>query len=333
MISMTKTIRSLFAGAALCCLAAVQSQAATQTLTIFGGLGNQGDVDQYTEASRDGGLTWQPAYLTGWHPWGFIAGTNSWINFDPSPFVGLYSTTLYRVRFSAPATWSNPQLLVQLRADNYAEASLNGTSIGTNLGELGPSADISTAQSMVPGENIILLSVQDWGGWVGFNYRIDISVESDQPLTVKPSPFATVVDTTAPVISQVSPSTATLWSPNHKMVPVVISVSATDDSGAAPTIRISSVTSNEPDNGLGDGDKPNDIQFSGLPGDMTVNLRSERSGKGNGRIYTITVEASDAAGNKSYATTTVSVPKSKEDDDEGEKRKDESEKSRKKKES
>ena len=42
-----------------------------------------------------------------------------------------------------------------------------------------------------------------------------------------------------------------------------------------------------------------------------MNLRAERSGKGSGRTYTITVEARDAAGNASTATTTVTVPRDK----------------------
>ena len=66
------------------------------------------------------------------------------------------------------------------------------------------------------------------------------------------------------------------------------------------------MTSSEPDNGLGDGDTANDIAITGA---MTLNLRAERSGTGNGRTYTITVEAKDAAGNTTLRTTTVSVPK------------------------
>ena len=44
-------------------------------------------------------------------------------------------------------------------------------------------------------------------------------------------------------------------------------------------------------------------------GDLTLQVRSERSGKGKGRIYTITVEAADVDGNKSRKTTMVTVPK------------------------
>jgi len=41
-----------------------------------------------------------------------------------------------------------------------------------------------------------------------------------------------------------------------------------------------------------------------------VRLRSERSGSGDGRVYTITFKVIDAAGNVATATAKVSVPKS-----------------------
>ena len=39
-----------------------------------------------------------------------------------------------------------------------------------------------------------------------------------------------------------------------------------------------------------------------------MNLRAERSGSGTGRIYTIAVEARDAAGNVNVQKVTVVVP-------------------------
>jgi len=115
-----------------------------------------------------------------------------------------------------------------------------------------------------------------------------------------------IKDTTPPVITSLSTNAPTLWPPNHKMVAVTVSATASDLVGVV-SLKIISVTSSEPDNGLGDGDTPNDIQVTG---DLTVNLRAERSGTGNGRTYTITVQAKDAAGNASTRTVTVSVPKS-----------------------
>lgn len=121
------------------------------------------------------------------------------------------------------------------------------------------------------------------------------------------SAVGVLADTTPPVIASLSTAPASLWPPNHKMVPVTVIANATDDTGPVIT-RILSVTSNEPDNGLGDGDTANDIVISGP---MTLKLRAERSGQGDGRIYAITVEAEDAAGNTSTAVVNVTVPKSK----------------------
>ncbi len=118
----------------------------------------------------------------------------------------------------------------------------------------------------------------------------------------------TVVDTTAPVFASLTASTTSLWPANHKMVAVTLTATATDAAGAPVTFKILSATSSEPDNGLGDGDTAGDIAITGA---MTLNLRAERSGNGPGRVYTITVEARDAAGNTSNKTVTVSVPHSK----------------------
>jgi hypothetical protein len=103
----------------------------------------------------------------------------------------------------------------------------------------------------------------------------------------------------------VSPSTSSLAPANHKMVAVTIAASATDAISSV-ACSITSATSSEPDNGLGDGDTANDIVITGP---MSVNLRSERSGQGSGRIYTIAVTCTDAAGNAATSSTTVAVAK------------------------
>lgn len=120
----------------------------------------------------------------------------------------------------------------------------------------------------------------------------------------------TVVDTTPPFISSVSASPNVLWPSNHKMVPVTISISVTDvcDPNVGSNCQIISVTSNEPVNGLGDGDAAPDWEITG---NLTVNLRAERSGKGSGRVYTITVQCKDAAGKSSTKNVAVTVPRDK----------------------
>jgi hypothetical protein len=114
-----------------------------------------------------------------------------------------------------------------------------------------------------------------------------------------------VKDTTPPVISNPIASPSVLWPPNHEMVSVTLSVSVKDNCDPVPVCQIVSVSSNEPENGLGDGDKAPDWEITGT---LTVNLRAERSGKGHGRVYTIKVRCTDNAGNFSDQLITVTVP-------------------------
>lgn len=99
-----------------------------------------------------------------------------------------------------------------------------------------------------------------------------------------------------------------LWPPNHQYEPVTVSASVTDDADPNVTLSLLSVTSNEPDDGLGDGDTPNDIV---VVDSVNFQLRAERSGNGEGRVYTVTYQATDACGNTATASVTVTVPKSK----------------------
>jgi C1A family cysteine protease/putative hemolysin len=118
----------------------------------------------------------------------------------------------------------------------------------------------------------------------------------------------TVVDTAPPSIASATASPNELWPPNHKMAAVKIEVSVSDVCDTTPSCHITSVSSNEPENGLGDGDTAPDWEITG---DLSVNLRAERSGTGTGRLYTINVECTDQSGNSSTATVGVTVPHSK----------------------
>jgi hypothetical protein len=115
----------------------------------------------------------------------------------------------------------------------------------------------------------------------------------------------TVQDTTPPDIAGLTAGPNVLWPPNHEMVGISVGVSVSDICDAAPACKIVSVTSNEPEIGIGDGDTAPDWQITG---DFTLNLRAERSGAGSGREYTINVECTDACGNVSTAPVYVTVP-------------------------
>ena len=112
-----------------------------------------------------------------------------------------------------------------------------------------------------------------------------------------------ICDAVPPTVNvQVTPDT--LWPPNHKYVTVNATVDVFDATGDT-TVTLVSVTSNEPDNGDDDGNTVNDIV---IVDDFAFNLRAERSGIGSGRFYTITYQVTDACGNSTVATATVTVP-------------------------
>lgn len=126
----------------------------------------------------------------------------------------------------------------------------------------------------------------------------------------------TVRDSTGPTIVTSGP--AVLWSPNHKYQTFNLSdcVTSVTDACNGPldinTVgKITRVTSDEAeddkltDGGNGDGDTCNDIVITG---NTSVDLRAERFGRGNGRVYTVVFDVTDASGNVSSGSCKVAVP-------------------------
>ena len=123
-----------------------------------------------------------------------------------------------------------------------------------------------------------------------------------------------VQDITPPQIT-LSLSPNILWPPNHKMILITPTIVAYDNCDPNPTVMLISITMNEGDetntydpnydSNVGDGNTIDDIQ---VDENGNIYLRAERQGTGTGRIYTITYTATDASGNSTNASTTVTVP-------------------------
>ena len=114
----------------------------------------------------------------------------------------------------------------------------------------------------------------------------------------------TIVDTTPPEF-EFSITPTVLWPPTHKMVKITPSWTVSDECDASPDVLLVSIVMNEGDNTIGDGHTTDDIQIGD---DGTIYLRSERSGTGNDRLYTITYQAVDDCGNAAVRSATVTVP-------------------------
>jgi len=99
-----------------------------------------------------------------------------------------------------------------------------------------------------------------------------------------------------------------LWPPNSKMVLVKPTWTVSDKCDKSPEVTLVSITSNEDGNRhkcKGPKDKDKNITIGD---DGSIYLRAECNSKGGNRIYTITYQAADDAGNVTVKTVTVAVP-------------------------
>src|SRR5262249_43738958 len=119
-----------------------------------------------------------------------------------------------------------------------------------------------------------------------------------------------VVDTTPPEL-EVELDPETLWPPNHKMRSIEATIEVVDVCDPNPTVELVAIVSDEPDNGIADGATTGDIQGAAYgTDDRDFELRSERQGNGDGRVYRVTYQASDASDNTTEETDDVTVAKS-----------------------
>jgi hypothetical protein len=108
-----------------------------------------------------------------------------------------------------------------------------------------------------------------------------------------------------PICTAARPYPNALWPANHQFVSAwIVGIADPDDDPVA--VSITRVTQDEPLSGLGDGDAAPDAVLQGSSAD----LRAERAGSGNGRVYRIEFTASDGHGGSCAGAVTVGVPNS-----------------------
>ena len=114
-------------------------------------------------------------------------------------------------------------------------------------------------------------------------------------VSVAPS-TVTVVDRSAPVLSDLAADRRALWPPNHQLETVTIDYAVADNCGPVSTELM--VSSSEPSGHRADWE---------VVDEHHVRLRAEADGRRD-RIYWITVVATDGAGNQATGTVAVRVP-------------------------
>ncbi len=196
----------------------------------------------------------------------------------------------YEYSNHAPVADAGPDQTITADASCLTTVVLNGSGSSdadgdpltfTWTGPFGTVSGASASVSLPAGTHVITLTVQDGRGGSSSDTRV-----------------VTVVDATPPAIQSAAATPSVLSPANHQLVAVTVNVSASDGCGSV-RCRITSVTSNEP---LADGDYV-------ITGDLTLKLRAERSNKGTGRTYTMTVLCTDAAGNAATKSVIVTAPR------------------------
>jgi len=177
-----------------------------------------------------------------------------------------------------------------------------------------PEDDVLTVTQVTQGSNgavstdgtiVTYTPDADFNGSDSFTYTItDGEFESTATVNVTINPI-----NDAPVCSDATVNVDSLWPPNHKFTTVTPNMDATDVDGDNLIFNVLTVFQDEPVDGTGDGDTAPDATING---DGTVDVRAERSGNENGRVYQISVQVSDGE-LSCIGTVQVGVPHDKKD--------------------
>jgi len=171
-----------------------------------------------------------------------------------------------------------------------------------------------TIQVQDTGGNIAII-ILNAGDFVTLNEDLTITNNQDTPATIEINGIPTTIGigqtitiNQSPDCSNAIPSSDSIWPPNHKFVNITIS-GVTDPDGDTVTITVDAIEQDEPVNGKGDGNTSPDGIIDGDGGQV----RAERSGNGDGRIYEILFNADDGNGGTCNGSVTVGVPHDKKD--------------------
>lgn len=220
--------------------------------------------------------------------------------------VGLATAGVARAQDVTPIANAGPDIAIQCVGPDGTPISLNGlgSSIGPDFSYAWSAPDVTfnDASSLTP------IGVFPVGDTLA---TLTVTYTDPDTGTISSATDATIVsvdDPTPPVIYGV-PDPAVLWPPNHKLIDVHVDLLVFDSCDDTPEVELISITSNEPENGTGDGNTTDDIQGAAIgTDDRDFALRSERAGPLDGRVYTAVYRAFDLGDNTSDAFVQVIVP-------------------------
>ncbi|MGH9928489.1 MAG: hypothetical protein ACREA9_04570 [Pyrinomonadaceae bacterium] len=205
---------------------------------------------------------------------------------------------------TAPVVTLNPMSQSQTSGNVNFTAAASGSPAPTVQWQV--STNGGTSFSNIPGATSTTLTVAVTPSVNGNQYRAVFTNACASATTT-----AATLTTCSPPVIALSNNTLSMWPPNHtyrtfNVTDFVASATSNCFGNITSSVIITRVTSDETENGNGDGNTLNDIVIAANC--KSVQLRSERNGGGDGRVYTIMFRVTDAAGNVGTATARVTVP-------------------------
>jgi len=220
---------------------------------------------------------------------------------------GITGSNNLQVRVHAPQPPPEcAQVTFNITGNNYPFPTVNARiyDLSTNPPTLEDTGSIpigSTTFDVNPGS--FRVAFDPPAGYLALPASVDVNVQCNDHLSF--NVLLRPIDTTPPVVS-VAPSSGTLWPPNGKMVPIVISGTIADAesgivAGSASFHVVDEYGTVEPG---GPVSVAPDGSYS-----FTVMLEARRSGDDqDGRRYQVVVTASNNDGGSTSTSTVVSVP-------------------------
>ncbi|MBN2499029.1 MAG: hypothetical protein JXR96_30850, partial [Deltaproteobacteria bacterium] len=223
------------------------------------------------------------------------------------------------IRVKIVAKWENLQPYVEIQSpmtnsvfecdsDNGAILELSGTTQ-----DFGGSVDkiLWVLDRRIVGEAESISCMVPLG-----DHKISMFVVDNEGLSNRDGVLLSVEDTTPPEIGSIDQSVYCVAPPNHKYIRLVagedVLADVVDACDPDPDVRFESVSSNQPDDAIGDGNTSGDIILF----DDYVCLRAERAGQLlDGREYTIGLRATDVSGNSTQGSITIRITHDQRDHD------------------
>ena len=194
------------------------------------------------------------------------------------------------------------QIIVPSQSEGYVESLEESDKYSVHWEITNPSASIKPGQTL-SGFKIVM--AREDTRLTSSNWTVLVDgppASASSPLLLVEGPSASI-DSVPPTLS-VTLSPNNLWPPNRRMVEVSANIVLSDNNDPNPKVKLVSIVCNDCD------DPAADIRSADIgTDDRAFLLKADRLGKRkDGRVYTVTYSATDAAGNVATSQATVTVP-------------------------